>query len=118
MNSTKFALFVTSESFMATPLIDCMRFIKAALQLGHQIDMVFLYQDSVYAALAEPDLPSDEPDLAGQLALLCQANQIALLYCATAAEKRGVQQIRPGYTLAGLAEFGMRLASVDKLVQF
>lgn len=118
MDPTKFAVLVTSDSFMATPLIDCMRFIKAALQLGHQIDMVFLYQQSVYAALAEPDLPSDEPDLAGQLATLCQTHQIPLLYCATAAEKRGVNQVRAGYTLAGLAEFGMRLATVDKLVQF
>lgn len=115
---TTFAILVTSDCFASTPLVDCQRFIRAALQLGHRIDHVFLYEHAVLAALAEPDLPSDEPDLAGQLAELCQASNIPLLYCATAAEKRGVRQSRTGYTLAGLAEFGIRITEVDQLIRF
>ncbi len=115
---TTFAILVQSDSYAATPLVDCQRFIRASLQLGHHIDHVFLYGNAVMSVIAEPDLPADEPDEAAKLAALCLDAKIPLLYCATAAEKRGIIQPRIGYTLAGLAEFGMRLASADKLIQF
>lgn len=115
---TTFAILMRSDTYASTSIVDCHRFITAATQLEHQIDHVFLYENAVLAALAQPDLPSDEMDLAGKLAKLCSSLNIPLLYCSTAAEKRGILQPRDGYTLAGLAEFGMRLAAVDKLIQF
>ena len=94
------------------------RFASAALQLGHQINHLFFYQQAVQAICADIDLPADEPDLVGRLIAFTESNQIPLLYCATAAEKRGYTQVRQGFTLAGLAEFGMRLENTDRVVQF
>ena len=95
-----------------------LQFAKAALAEGYAIEQVFLYEDAVLAAAAAIDLPSDEPNLAHLLADFCQQQHIALLYCVTAAEKRGVQAATNSLcTAAGLAEFAMRLNNT-KLVQF
>lgn len=112
-----FVILVDSDCFMTPVLDDVRRFCQAAVNRGDRIRQIFLYRQAVLAVLPEPDLPTDEPDLAAQLAAFCQQQQIPLYYCATAALKRGISQPRPGFLLSGLAEFA---AAVDgeKLVQF
>lgn len=112
-----FVILVDSDCFMTPVLDDVRRFCQAALNRGDQIRQIFLYREAVLAVLPEPDLPSDEPDLAAMLATFCQQQQIPLYYCATAALKRGIAQARPGFTLSGLAEFAGALDG-EKLVQF
>ncbi|MBZ9610706.1 DsrE/DsrF/TusD sulfur relay family protein [Rheinheimera maricola] len=118
----RFGLLLTCNGFANQNLASVMLFARAALNKGHEIDHLFLYQDAVYSVAAHTDLPADEPDLASELAQFCQQHAIALLFCITAAEKRGVvSDIRParaGYIAAGLAEFAMRQVNIDKLVQF
>lgn len=113
-----FVLYVQSDCYANPVLDDVLRFASAALSLGHQIDHIFFYQQAVQAICADIDLPSDEADLVGQLVKFSEAQHIPLLYCATASEKRGFTNVRPGFALAGLAEFGMRLADSDRVVQF
>lgn len=119
---TRFALLITSAAFCNQTLASVLLFAKAAINSGHAIDHIFLYQDAVYSVAANTDLPADEPDLSTALAQFCQQHQIDLLFCVTAAEKRGVisatQPAKSGYVAAGLAEFAMRQANIDKLVQF
>jgi len=112
-----FVILVDSDCFMTPVLDDVRRFCQAALNRGDRIQQVFLYRSAVQAVLPEPDLPADEPDLAAVLATFCQQHQIPLLYCATAALKRGITLARPGFTLSGLAEFAGSLHG-EKLVQF
>lgn len=113
-----FSLLLTQSPLANQSFASALQFAKAALAEGYSIEQVFLYEDAVLAAAAAIDLPSDEPNLAHLLADFCQQQQIALLYCVTAAEKRGVQAATNSrYTAAGLAEFAMRLNNT-KLVQF
>lgn len=117
-----FALYIQSEPFANSVLASCIRFAKAATASGHQIDHIFLYHSAVQAVISDTFLPADEPDQAKLLADFCQQQQIPLLYCVTAAEKRGIasaeRPARAGFTAAGLAEFAIRLATVDRLIQF
>ncbi len=119
---TTFALLLTSAGFASQSLCSALQFARTVRHLGHHIDHIFLYQDAVMLASAQIDLPADEPDLSAELAEFCQQQQIPLLFCVTAAEKRGVVSntlaARDGYTAAGLAEFAMRQSTIDKLVQF
>ncbi|SEA26550.1 sulfurtransferase complex subunit TusD [Alkalimonas amylolytica] len=119
---TTFALLLTQSPFAGQAFQSCLRFANAAVQARHQVEHIFLYQDAVLAASVAIDLPSDEPNAAALLADFCQQQQIPLLFCSTAAEKRGVNlqpdQLGAGYQLAGLAEHAMRLSKCDKLVQF
>lgn len=118
----RLGLLLTGNGFANQNLASVLLFAKTALRSGHKIDHLFLYQDAVYAAAAHTDLPADEPDLTTELAQFCQLHAIALLFCITAAEKRGVvsseQPAKTGFIAAGLAEFAMRQTNIDKLVQF
>jgi tRNA 2-thiouridine synthesizing protein D len=114
---TTFSLLLTTSPLASQDIASALQFARAALTAGYQIEQVFLYQDAVLAAAADIDLPADEPDLSKQLADFCQQQQIPLLYCVTAADKRGVVATSTGFVAAGLAEFAMRLTN-SKLVQF
>lgn len=117
-----FALYVQSPVYACQTLASLLRFVSAACASQHQIDHIFFYQDAVQVVAADTDLPADEPDNAAVLADFCQQQQIPLLYCVTAAEKRGIatetRPARAGFIAAGLAEFAMRLDAVDRVVQF
>ena len=117
-----FALYIQSSTYACPTLASVVRFAKTAIAQCHQIDHIFFYQDAVQAIVANPDLPADEPDNAASLIAFCQQHKIPLLYCVTAAEKRGfataIVPARPGFIAAGLAEFAMRLDTVDRVVQF
>lgn len=115
---TRFSLLLTQSPLANQSFASALQFAQAALAQGFAIEQIFLYEDAVLAAAAAIDLPADEPDLAATLAHFCQQQHIALLYCVTAAEKRGVQaNANSPYIAAGLAEFAMRLNN-SKLVQF
>jgi tRNA 2-thiouridine synthesizing protein D len=116
------AVLIEGPLLQGQSFVSALRFMQQAVAARHQIQSVFLYRDAVTAASALLDLPSDEPNLAVQLRQFCQTHQIPLLFCSTAAQKRGVcsdeVKAAEGYTQAGLAEFAIRLAHADKLVQF
>lgn len=115
---TRFSLLLTQSPLANQSFASAMQFAKAALAQGFAIEQIFLYEEAVLAAAEAIDLPNDEPNLAAQLAEFCQQQHIALLYCVTAAEKRGVQAAAgSAFIAAGLAEFAMRL-NKTKLVQF
>ena len=114
---TAFSLMLTTSPLASQNFASALQFASAALATGYQVEQIFLYQDAVLAAAANIDLPADEPNLSQQLADFCLANHIPLLYCVTAAEKRGVVPAAKGFIGAGLAEFAMRLPN-SKLVQF
>ncbi|MDX1677845.1 DsrE/DsrF/TusD sulfur relay family protein [Arsukibacterium sp.] len=114
---TTFSLLLTTSPLASQDVASALQFASAALTAGYQIEQIFLYQDAVLLAAADIDLPTDEPNLSKQLAGFCQQHQIPLLYCVTAAEKRGLAMSDSGFIAAGLAEFAMRLTN-SKLVQF
>ncbi|MCF6434160.1 sulfurtransferase complex subunit TusD [Pseudoalteromonas sp. MMG022] len=94
------------------------RFAHAALQSGHQIDCIFLYQDAVSHASEHLQLASDELDVKSIWQTLSDQG-IPLMLCVTAAEKRAVDIAHTGlFKVAGLAEFAMLSAKADKWVQF
>ncbi|KKO46620.1 sulfur reduction protein DsrE [Arsukibacterium ikkense] len=108
---------LTTSPLAGQDFASALQFARTAIAGGYPVAQVFLYQDAVMAAAATIDLPTDEPNLSQQLADFCQAKQIPLLYCVTAAEKRGLVPATTGFISAGLAEFAIRLANT-KLVQF
>ncbi|WP_372625840.1 DsrE/DsrF/TusD sulfur relay family protein [Arsukibacterium sp.] len=114
---TTFSLLLTTSPLASQSFASALQFCNAAVAAGYQIEQIFLYQDAIFAASAEIDLPADEPNLSQLLAVFCQQNHIPLLYCVTAAEKRGMLDPGSSFIGAGLAEFAMRLTN-SKLVQF
>lgn len=113
-----FVLQLQSAS-VGTPVIaELLRFATAVLSQQHSIDHIFVYGDAVYSLVQGQDVPTDETNWPLQLSEFVRSHQIPLLYCATAAEKRGVSHVIDEAELAGLAEFAMRLDNVDQWVVF
>ncbi|MBD1581392.1 sulfurtransferase complex subunit TusD [Pseudoalteromonas sp. S16_S37] len=101
---------------------DCLqrlsRFAHAAVQSGHQISCIFLYQDAVNHASQHFQLASDELNVQATWQALADLG-IPLMLCVTAAEKRAIDTNNTGlFTVAGLAEFAMLSTKADKWVQF
>jgi tRNA 2-thiouridine synthesizing protein D len=124
--TTRFSLLLQQSPFAGQSFASALQFARAALANGYLLEQIFLYEDAVLAVQPGIDLPVDEPNLAAQLASFCQQQQIPLLYCVTAAEKRGVfanthtdenADANNPFIAAGLAEFAMRLTGT-KVVQF
>jgi tRNA 2-thiouridine synthesizing protein D len=93
-------------------------FAHACLAQGHTISALFLYQNGIYHASTHFDLASDELQIPKLWQELADKN-INLMFCITAAEKRGLDCKSTGvFTVSGLAEFAMLAADADKWIQF
>ena len=94
------------------------KFAQACLDSGHSIAAIFLYQAGVYHASNHLELASDELPI-NRLWQSLSEQEIPLMLCVTAAEKRGLDIDNTGvFTVAGLAEFAMLVSEADKWVQF
>ncbi|MBQ4852610.1 sulfurtransferase complex subunit TusD [Pseudoalteromonas sp. MMG012] len=115
---SKFVLSLHSSVSDHATLNNLSRFAHAALDDGHHIPCIFLYQDGVYHASQYVELASDELDIAAIWQALADRG-ITLMLCVTAAEKRGIDTTNTGiFKVAGLAEFAMLSATSDKWIQF
>lgn len=117
-NLATFVLSLHTPASDTCTLQSLHRFAQAALQQGHHIASIFLYQDGVYHALNDFDIASDEfnPKVIWQR--LFDLN-IPVHVCVTAASKRGVvANDSSQFIVSGLAEFAMDVAQADRWVQF
>ncbi|CAH9060345.1 Putative sulfurtransferase DsrE [Pseudoalteromonas holothuriae] len=115
---SKFVLSLHSDIADHNCLQQLSRFAHSAIQGGHQIDCIFLYQDAVNHASQYLQLSSDELNVQATWQALADLD-ITLLLCVTAAEKRAIDVKNTGlFKVAGLAEFAMLSAKADKWVQF
>lgn len=113
-----FVLQLQSATVGTTAIAELIGFATAVLQAKHQIDHIFVYGDAVYGLLPAQDIPTDEVNWTLRFIEFTTKYQIPVLYCATAAEKRGVDTTINGVQLAGLAELGIRLDQADQWVVF
>lgn len=94
------------------------KFATACLKQGHTIDAIFLYQQGIFHASEHINLATDELSLHSLWFNLHKQN-IHLMLCVTAAEKRGLNLTTTSvFTVAGLAEFAMLASEADKWIQF
>lgn len=101
-------------------VLSACQFAQAAIDSGHNVPAIFLYQDAVLNAVNTLDIPSDELNGQSHLLKLSNKHNIKLMLCVTAAEKRGlsVGNISPEFTISGLAEFAELTTQADKVIQF
>jgi len=127
----KFSLAVYSAPHSSQSAASALRFARALLEQGHQLYRVFFYCDGVHngSGLAAP--PQDEVDLVGEWQSLQREQQLDLVVCIAAAQRRGVLNEREaqrlekpaanlaeGFELAGLGQLADALVNSDRLVTF
>ncbi|MDJ0657071.1 MAG: sulfurtransferase complex subunit TusD [Xanthomonadales bacterium] len=105
-------------------------FVEAALAADCAIETVFLNHDGIYWAHGARHTATDDFDPVSRLVALAAANDLELVACSAAAQRRGVMDqslaaergeavsLREGFTLAGLGHWCEAAARADRVVQF
>jgi len=91
------------------------QFIKAALASGHEVVRVFFYREGIYNAFipanaAEPAVPD--------WTALHENEGIELVYCISAAERRGQANPCPGFMAGGLGLWVDACLRADRVIVF
>ncbi len=108
-----------------------LRYVEAALELGHQVPRVFFYGESVHTANRLTTPPQDESNLTHRWQTLAQQHRIELIVCIAAAIRRGVMDDREakrheqpaanlaaGFELSGLGQLIDATLTADRLITF
>ena len=116
----KFAIQVNSSPNHCNAGQSAYYFIKAALELGHEIFRVFFYHDGIYHALKYTTPPDDDQQLTRLWSELAQQYNIDLVVCISAAQRRGLlhtdEASRQGKQDNDLAD-GFRISGLGQLLE-
>jgi tRNA 2-thiouridine synthesizing protein D len=116
----KYAIQINSSPYHSNGGKTAYHFIKAALAAGHQIFRVFFYQDGIYHAFRYATPPDDELNLTQKWSQLAREQQIDLVVCISAAQRRGLlhsdEAHRQGKQDNDLA-MGFRISGLGQLVE-
>ncbi|XOV78152.1 MAG: sulfurtransferase complex subunit TusD [Aestuariibacter sp.] len=121
-------VLVTSGPGESANGFSALRYCQTAVKKQHEV-IVFFYSSAAHIANAFTTTASDETNLTAEFAKLkSEHNNIQLIVCNTAANRRGLlaqeEQHQLGYNIAspfhagGLAEFAQFSQSAHRLVQF
>ena len=107
------------------------QFTKAALEKGHEIYRVFFYNDGVNNGTRLTVPPQDERNIQRNWTELAEANELDLVVCVAAAQRRGLldaseakrhgkdaDNIAPGFRISGLGQLIDAGIVSDRLVVF
>lgn len=113
-----FALFVQHDCIGTPVIAEIIRFCESAVACGHRVDHIFFYQDAVFCLTQQRFIATDEVNWMAQLEQTANKLSIELMYCTTAADRRGINDISQHCKGAGLAEFAMRAEICDRVIGF
>lgn len=93
---------------------------QAILATGHQIGLIFFYQDGVYNANRFISPANDDFNLLQAWQLLAKQWQLSLEICHSAAARRGItaDNLADGFHLSSLTALSEALLTSDRVLQF
>ncbi|HEX5636086.1 MAG: sulfurtransferase complex subunit TusD [Gammaproteobacteria bacterium] len=127
----KFGILINEGPFTHQAADTAYQFAKAAVAAGHEIFRVFFYHDGVNVAsdLAVP--PQDDRNVTDNWVKLAEANNIDMVVCIAAAQRRGLldaneaqrqgkraDNIAPVFRISGLGQLVEAGIECDRLVTF
>lgn len=96
------------------------QFVKAALGKGHEVPRVFFYHDGVNVSTRLSIPPQDERNIQKNWTALAKENDIDLVVCIAAAQRRGLldenEATRQGKDANNIAE-GFRISGLGQLIE-
>ena len=117
---TSYILTLHNSPWSSQSVLTACQYATAAIKSGKKVNALFLYQDAVLNVNNQLDIPSDELNGHQVLKKLHHDFGVKILFCVTAAEKRGINldNTDSAFTLAGLAEFAELTTNTHKVIQF
>ena len=96
------------------------QFVKSAIEKGHEVPRVFFYHDGVNVSTRLSVPPQDERHIQQNWTALAQENNIDLVVCIAAAQRRGLldenEASRQGKDANNIAE-GFRISGLGQLIE-
>lgn len=120
MNSKTIACLVTSSPCDQDSTQQALATVQSMLADNITIDHIFFYGDGVVTANSKLNTESSEPSPTHAWQTIAEDNNIPLIVCVTAAEKRRIfanDNLASSFEAHGMGEFFSRLHDVEQLVQ-
>jgi tRNA 2-thiouridine synthesizing protein D len=127
----RFALLVTAAPFSTQGADTALRFARAAVMGGHDIERIFFFRDGVHNASQFVIAPQDEKNIPHEWQDFCRDKNIDAVVCVSAALKRGLvdaresqrhqlpaSNIASGMQIAGLGLLTDAIINADRVVTF
>ena len=116
----KFSIQINEGPYQQQAADTAYQFAKAALAGGHEIFRVFFYHDGVNNATKLAVPPQDDRDLPKLWSELSKENDLDLVVCIAAAQRRGMMDVdeakRQGFEDNNLIE-GFRISGLGQLIE-
>ncbi|NOQ82155.1 MAG: sulfurtransferase complex subunit TusD [Methylophaga sp.] len=127
----KYAIQVNSSPYQSHSGDTAYQFIKATLDMGHDVVRVFFYQEGVYHAFRYKTPPDDEVQVVARWTELAEEYELDLVVCISAAQRRGLLEsgeakrqgkqdndVADGFRIAGLGLWVEAVLAADRFVEF
>jgi tRNA 2-thiouridine synthesizing protein D len=127
----QFAIQVNSSPNQSNAGYSAYRFIKAALEQGHEVVRVFFYHEGIYHAIKHNSPLDDEIQLTSCWSNLAIQHGVDLLVCISAAQRRGLlhadeakrrgkhdDDLADGFRIGGLGQWVEALIEADRIIVF
>ncbi len=127
----KFAIVINEGPYQHQASDTAYHFSKAVLTGGHEIVRIFYYHDGVNNGTNLATLPSDERDITQRWSALSKENNLDLVICVAAAQRRGIvdgdeakrndksaENLAEGFRISGLGQLIEAGIQADRLIVF
>ncbi len=106
--------------------LHALKFARAVIDSGHDINRIFFYHEGVSIALESIQSPSDEFNYVKAWAQFSQNTQIELAVCIASGSRRGIigdddgsrATLAKGFELVGLGQLVQAISNSDRYVEF
>ncbi|GAA4648169.1 sulfurtransferase complex subunit TusD [Kistimonas scapharcae] len=127
----QYTLAIYGAPYSSQACQTALNFARAAINRGHTIYRVFLYQDAVHTASTLAVPPQDEPHLYAEWETLAKDHDIDMVVCISAALRRGVldetesdrydkphPNMSSAFSVSGLGQLVDGAIHCDRLITF
>ena len=127
----KFAIVVNEGPYTHQASDTALQFTKAALAKGHEVVRVFFYHDGVNNGTKLAIPPQDDRHIPNNWAKLGKDNQLDLVLCIAAAQRRGIldekeaqrqgkdaNNVIDGFRISGLGQLIEAGIAADRTITF
>ncbi|MDH3386571.1 MAG: sulfurtransferase complex subunit TusD [Gammaproteobacteria bacterium] len=127
----KFGILVNEGPYTHQASDSAYYFAAAALRAGHEIVRVFFYHDGVNNGTRLGVPPQDDRNISARWAELAKDNDVELILCVAAAQRRGMldadearragkdaDNMAPGFQISGLGQLIDAGIQADRLIVF
>ena len=116
----KFSIQINGSPYTTNAGVSACRFVETVLAMEHEVFRVFFYHDAIYFALDTVSPLDDELNMTKKWSVLAENNNIDLVVCISAAQRRGLlcnDELKRLSKTENLLTKGFRISGLGQLIE-